>query len=797
MTFNKHSLKLSIIKRLAVVIVSCFIILGTVLSFVERDLVKEKLVTDINVIANILANRTSAALIFNDKPAASTNLKAAQYHQSIEQICLYNHTGQFFASYSPDGQTHQCKPSAKLIGMSGHEYTSEQLIVTMPVIEQGDVLGMLKIHSNLSYLQTTQANVLSILFVVLIVSLLTIYLLANHLLKRILSPLQHLHATALNITENVFSQIRATKVKDDEVGELVDVFNNMLDSLSDEHEQLQFSEQRFRALTENAPIGIFLRDQNDTYLFVNQRWQQMTECKLPLNNQDYCQQIEANDLERVVNTVDTAKKSKQPLVIEYQYCSSDGQVKTFLEQLAPIYIQEKQFAGYIGTLLDITELKQARADLEKLAFKDPLTGLANRRFFNDHLQLEIANAARLKQSMAVLMLDLDHFKRVNDSLGHESGDHLLQTVAAKLSELLSPDDLVSRMGGDEFMILIRDADAVSQLDKIVNELLAHVITPMEHHSLLDVTASIGVAVYPKDGQTGAELIRNSDIALYKAKDFGRNQAVYFSYTLDAEIKNKMRLEQKLRQALADNKLMVYLQPQYNLQHNRFYWAEALVRWIDEEDGFIPPDIFIGLAEESGLIHELGLVVLRQVCHYLVEHAVLLKSLGIEGISVNLSGNQFFAKSFMPQVRAVLNEYKVKPEQLEFELTESVLMDNTQQAIDVMQQLRELGCRLSVDDFGTGYSSLAYLKQFPIHCIKIDRTFIRDIPNDQQDIEIASAIIAMAQKLGLETIAEGVETKEQSDFLLAQGCYCIQGYYYAKPMPVSELKSLKPQLLTFE
>lgn len=790
MAFNKHSLKVSIIKRLTIVILSCFIILGTVLSFVERELVKEKLVTDLNVIANILANRTSAALIFNDKATATTNLKAAQYHQSIEQICLYNHAGQFFSSFSSDDKAYQCNPSSDLTGLSSQQFTRKQLIVNVPVIEQGDVLGMLKIHSNLSYLQTAQANIFSILFVVLVISLLAIYVLVNHLLKGILSPLQQLHSTALSVTENVFSLTRATKVKDDEVGELVDVFNNMLDSLSNEHEQLQFSEQRFRTLAENAPIGIFLRDHNDTYLFVNQRWQQMTECCLPLNNQDYCQQIEANDLTRVVNTVETAKKSKQPLVIEYQYCLSDGQVKTFLEQLAPIHLQENQFAGYIGSLLDITELKQAKAELEKLAFKDPLTGLANRRFFNDHLRLEIANAAKLKQSMAVLMLDLDHFKRVNDSLGHESGDRLLQTVATKLSQLLSPEDLVSRMGGDEFMILIRDAHDISQLDKIVNKILSDVITPMEHDSLLDITASIGISVYPKDGQAGAELIRNADIALYKAKDFGRNQVVYFSYTLDAEIKNKIRLEQKLRQALADDKLMVYLQPQFNLQHNRFYWAEALVRWIDDDDGFISPDVFIGLAEETGLIHELGLVVLRKVCQYLIEHELLLKSLGIEGISVNLSGNQFFAKSFMPQVKAVLNEYKVKPEQLEFELTESVLMENTQQAIGVMQQLRELGCRLSIDDFGTGYSSLAYLKQFPIHCIKIDRTFIRDIPHDQQDIEITSAIIAMAQKLGLETIAEGVETQAQSDFLLAQGCYCIQGYFYAKPMPINQLKSVK-------
>ncbi|GEM_PF-3258061 len=789
MSRAKQSLKLSIIKRLAIVLVLCFITVGGVLSFVERELVKDKLLTDLNVIAEILANRTTAALIFNDKNTASINLSAAKYHQTIEQICLYDQTGLFFADFSESQALPDCPGHADLLARYQYQFADENLTIELPVIDNDELIGLLVIRSNLDYIKETQAYVLAMLVIVLLIALLAIYLLSEQFLKRVLHPLQQLHTTALDITKNVFSDTRAKKVKDDEVGALVDVFNNMLDGLSSEHHKLQFSEHRFRTLAENAPIGIFLRDEEDDYLFVNQKWQQLTQLKLPVNSQDYCQHIDVTDLTRVVNTVETAKASNQPLVIEYQYSLADGKTKTFLEQLAPIHLGDNQFAGYIGSLLDITELKQARAELEKLAFQDPLTGLANRRFFNDHLELEIANAGKLKQTMAVLMLDLDHFKRVNDSLGHEAGDALLQTIAKKLSKIVSPEDLVSRMGGDEFMILIRDAEVLSQLDKMVNDLIRGVITPMEHHSLLDVTASIGVAVYPKDGQTGPELVRNADIALYKAKDFGRNQAVYFSYTLDAEIKNKIRLEQKLKKAISNESLIVYLQPQYDTKVGHFYWAEALVRWIDEEDGFIPPDIFIPLAEETGLIHELGLLVLRQVCKHLIDYKSLFESIGIEGISVNLSGNQFFAKNFFKQVKDVITSYQVRPEQLEFELTESVLMENTQQAIEVMHQLRTLGCRLSIDDFGTGYSSLAYLKRFPIHCIKIDRAFIRDIPDDQQDVEITSAIIAMAQKLGLQIIAEGVENQAQSDFLLSQDCYCIQGYFYAKPMPVESLKML--------
>ncbi|MER2492275.1 bifunctional diguanylate cyclase/phosphodiesterase [Catenovulum sediminis] len=789
MKIARKSLKYAIIKRLIALFLLSLSVIGLTLFYVEKDLAKEKLLSDLNVIGEILANRTVAALIFNDVAAAQTNLSAAQFHQSIQHICLYNKEKEFFAQYIYDDRRYNCPPTLGVIDSYQQHFNENGLNIIKPVLDNQEIMGALMIQSDLKYVQSTQQHVLLVILIVISISLLAVYAIANQLLKRVLAPLQHLHSTAQHITKNVFADIRAYKSKEDEVGQLVDVFNNMLDSLADEHKLLQLSEQRLRSLSDQAPIGIFLRDEQDRYLYVNNSWQDMTGCKLPIDFIEYSQRIAYPDNLRVLEMFNESQLNKTTSSVEYRFTTPQGKRKNFLEKISPVTLNDGQLTGYIGSVLDITELKEARFELEKMAYQDPLTGLANRRFFNEHLKLEIANALKLKQQLAVLMVDLDNFKRVNDAKGHEFGDDLLVSVANKLKKALADDDLVSRMGGDEFMILIRDVATISSLDLVVKKLLSSVLTPLEHQALLDVTASIGVAVYPKDGVNGADLIRSADIALYKAKDFGRNQVVYFSDTLDKEIKAKVHLEHKLRQAISDEALTVYLQPQFDAQKNRFIWAEALVRWIDKDEGFIPPDKFIGVAEETGLIHDLGLLVLRQVCRYLQQHGKALRLVGIDGIAVNLSSRQLFAKNFYSSVMEMLASYAISPQQIEFEVTESLLMENTEQAIRLMQLFKDQGFRLAMDDFGTGYSSLAYLKQFPVDCVKIDRNFIKDIPQDEQDKEISSAIIAMAQKLGLDIVAEGVETIEQSEFLQAQGCRVMQGYYYAKPMPIEQTFNL--------
>ncbi|EWH09700.1 signal transduction protein, with PAS, HAMP, GGDEF and EAL domainsl [Catenovulum agarivorans DS-2] len=786
MNLTKHSLKFSIISRLLILFVATLSIIGVTISIVERNLAQEKLTNDLNVIGEILSNRTIAALVFNDVSAAATNLSAAQFHESIEAICLYSQDKRFFASYYKQAEQIKCQNSIAALSEASTLYFDNSMEIVKPVVDGNEVMGALRIYSNLDYVENTQQHVILVIVSAILIAIFAVYIIANHLLKRVLAPLQHLHTTARHITQNVFSDIRAYKAKDDEVGQLVDVFNNMLDSLADEHNLLHLSEQRFRTLADQAPIGIFLRDENDKFLYVNNTWKEMTGCGLPINLDEYKHRISHSDKLRVIQVYDDARADNRSSSVEYRFATPQGTRKNFLEKMSPITLDDGRLSGYIGSVLDITELKDARHELERMAFQDPLTGLANRRFFNEHLKLEIANAQKLHQQLAVLMIDLDHFKRVNDTKGHEFGDDLLISVAEKLSSVVDDDDLVSRMGGDEFMVLIREVDSSAELDAVVKKLLNAVLMPLEHQSLLDVTTSIGVAVYPKDGENVGDLVRNADIALYKAKDFGRNQAVYFSQTLDTEIKNKVRLEHKLRNAIVNEELKVYLQPQYDATKQKFVWAEALVRWIDKDEGFIPPDKFIAVAEETGLIHELGFVVLRKVCWYMQTYQEQLSAIGIEGIAVNISARQLFAKNFFEQAMAIIGEYQIEPRQIEFEVTESLLMENAKQAVEVMGQFKRQGIKLAMDDFGTGYSSLAYLKHFPIDCVKIDRSFIKDIPEDKLDMELSSAIIAMALKLGLEIVAEGVETQEQSAFIHSQGCRLMQGYYFARPMPIEEV-----------
>ena len=385
------------------------------------------------------------------------------------------------------------------------------------------------------------------------------------------------------------------------------------------------------------------------------------------------------------------------------------------------------------------------------------------------------------------MVDLDDFKKVNDSLGHDVGDALLVKIAAQLRDALYDGDVVSRMGGDEFMILLDNIEDPTRLENASKRILEALKASIQlnNHTVL-VTGSIGAAIYPVDAKTPEELVRYADIALYNAKSKGGAKMSYYSQDLDRKIKEKLRIEQKLRSALKNDELDVFVQPQYIAESRTMFWGEALVRWIDDEDGFIPPDMFIPLAEENGLIHSVGKFVLETICKAIRDNAAEMELLGMQGISVNLSARQFFSEGFIDTITSTFKKYEIEPAKVEFELTESTVMDDVDQAIVVMEQIRALGCKLSIDDFGTGYSSLSYLKRFPITSLKIDRSFIRDIPDDKNDIEISCAIIAMAHNLGLTVVAEGVETEVQAQLLASYKCEYLQGYFLDKPMPIREL-----------
>ncbi|WP_017446273.1 EAL domain-containing protein [Gayadomonas joobiniege] len=789
---SKQSLKSVIIRRLLAIFIFALLIVAVVLIHVERDLSRTKLKDDLTVVSAILANRSKAALVFNDVEAAATNLAVARYHQSILQICLFSGDEYFFAEYrAPNTRLNCPKKTPEINSLQANH--SDLLVLKTPLNEDGLNVGSLVLYSNLDYVRNTQQHVLVILVFVVIICLFAVYLIAHHVIERILHPLAHLHAAAVKFTENVFSLDRAEKIKNDEVGELVDVFNNMLDNLADEHKLLHLSEQRFRTLSEQAPIGIFLKDEQGQYLYANKSWQQMTGMQLPINQVQLDQCIEPLALESSTESVllkgDSNGQQNVYFADEYEFKTPFGQRKCFLEKISPITISDGGLDGYIGTLLDVTELRQARLSLEHLAYSDPLTDLVNLRYFKEQLQKSIKQAERQSESLAVVIMDLDNFKRVNDTRGHEAGDELLGVIAKKLNKVTQNTDLVCRMGGDEFIFMLKDVADTQSMCWRIQAMTNALATSLKTLTLPEMTASLGVAVYPDNGTDVSELLRNADIAMYKAKEKGRNQTVYFSQEFDDQIRQKVRLEHKLRQAIANDKLQVYLQPQYSSITDGFSAAEALVRWFDDEDGFIPPDKFIGIAEESGLIDALGMAVLKGVANYWNEYEAQLQAIGIQRIAVNLSARQIYSGRLLDQVLSIIKHYGVSPERIEFEMTESVMMENTDQAIEILKTFKDAGFCLSLDDFGTGYSSLAYLKRFPIDCVKIDRSFIQDIPHDHQDMEISAAIIAMGQKLGLAVLAEGVENQAQKTFLEEQGCHLMQGYYFSRPLDIKSLLKL--------
>jgi diguanylate cyclase len=423
-------------------------------------------------------------------------------------------------------------------------------------------------------------------------------------------------------------------------------------------------------------------------------------------------------------------------------------------------------------------VKKAEAHLEYLAHIDPVTGLPNRHAFNERLAFALGRADHAGGSVGLLLIDLDNFKIVNDTLGHHCGDRLLKVVAQRLLGCLRAGDVISRIGGDEFAVILEAAGSADG-ERPARKVLSVLGAPFEvdGHEIY-VTASVGISLYPDDALDLDTLTRNADTAMYQAKGKGKNGYEKFHPELDRRIQKRLSLESKLRKALERAELSLHYQPQFRISDGHLVGLEALLRWDHPELGAVSPVEFIPVAEDCGLIVPIGRWVLRTACAELA--AWRDAGFGVIHVSVNLSARQTRDPHLMHDILQALRDYKISPTQLELEITESVLMDNVHANVELLHRLQTEGIRLSIDDFGTGYSSMAYLKRFPIDQVKIDRTFVRDIPGDRDDEAITTAIIAMAHSLGLSVVAEGVETEQQLEFLRAAGCDIMQGFYFAEP-----------------
>jgi len=440
--------------------------------------------------------------------------------------------------------------------------------------------------------------------------------------------------------------------------------------------------------------------------------------------------------------------------------------------------------GLVGTLVDITERKRAEAKALYLAHFDPLTELPNQLLFTDRIHQAIVHAHRLNQQFAIFCLDLDHFKKINNAYGHLQGDKLLKKAGTRIASCLREDDTVARMGGDSFNLLLPNIGSDESAGKVAQKILDSLKVPFDlGEREVFAAASIGVALYPYDGHDASTLLKNADTALQRAKERGRNCHHFFDPAMNVRAENQMSLELRLRRAIEGNEFSLYFQPQVDAVSSRIIGAEALIRWHDPATGIIMPDLFIPLAEQTGLINTIGKWVLHAACAQATSW--LESGQPVLRIAVNLSPRQFQRADIYRKVDQVLKETGLPPECLSLEVTESAVMQDVDHAIETLVRLKNLGVHLAIDDFGTGYSSLSYLKRFPIDLLKIDRSFIMDIPNVPDDIAIVSAVIAMAHQLNIKVLAEGVQSVEQRNILLSHHCDELQGYLFSKPLPADE------------
>ncbi len=550
--------------------------------------------------------------------------------------------------------------------------------------------------------------------------------------------------------------------------------------------------RKFQMALEQSPSSVLITDNKGVIEFINSKYCEITgyspeqligQNVNQIKNETVVKQVYSEILQHISEGAVWRGELSQR--------HRDGKHYHSSITIRPVLDSNKQLQHIYYLQEDISERINYKKNLFRQANYDELTGLPNRALANDRLTQAINNAERTRRSVMLMCIDLDRFKIVNDSLGHEQGDQLLIEAALRIKNCIREEDTIARLGGDEFLIILTTDASIANASTILQKVIDSIDHPFTvENRECNVTASIGVTVYPDDGQTAATLMRNADAAMYIAKELGRNTYHFYTPEMNEQAMQRLTMESELRHAIERDELELHYQPVIDAKTQRLVAVESLLRWNSEALGAIPPLDFIPLAEESGLIIPIGDWVLNQACRQLAEWRQQgLKDLRI---AVNISSRQFTDDSVYKTVEKALKDYNLPGNCLELELTESLLMDSSNNAFNTMEKLKKLGVSLSLDDFGTGYSSLSYLKRFPFDVLKIDRSFVRDLHTDPENAALTSAVVAMAHSLGLKVVGEGVEEVTQQQYLEEKECDMLQGYLFSKPLAADKFPAWASQ-----